>query len=83
MPGLLSRSCDIITSTTPGVSLGDWQRALQEQTPGNEHRASSPQADSYFTRVRTRGDGAVPGRVNIYAALGTVMLLGQILLKAA
>lgn len=51
---LLSHSCDIITTTTPGVSLADWQQALQRKPHGNEHSASSLYTDSYFTGVLGR-----------------------------
>ena len=71
---LLSHSCDIITTTTPGVSLADWQQALQRKPHGNEHSASSLYTDSYFTGVlgRVVRDGAMPGCVNIYTALGSI-----------
>lgn len=62
---------------TPGVSSADRQQALQAKS------AMIPvlplQTGSHFTW--TWGGGCVPECVNVYTALGTIMLFRQILLK--
>lgn len=70
---LLSRSSDIITTTTPGASLADWQQALRKKPMAMStvlpHYIQIHILHMYWGwGVR---DGAMPGCVSIYTALGS------------